>query len=309
MDKKATLKKVIALNMLIVLAEIIAGIMSNSMALLADAFHNLGDILALIISLVAIVYGAKEATSKMTFGYIRAESMAAFVNSLFLIITMAFILFESFKRFFEPSEVNAPIVMIAAFVALLANAFSTYLLFKDGIEHHHHEHNGDEHEECEHKHDEDLNIRSAYLHMLGDAVISLSVVVGGALIYFFGVTFIDPLLSMIFSLYIIKESYPILKKSLLSLMDSSPFDTKKVESLILESKEVRSLHDLHLNSPSSGGGYGSVHIVFMDDLPLTQVEAIIEEIRKRLYGSGFVHFVIQPESSKYHSDETLCHTH
>ena len=111
-DKKQTLQKVIALNISLVIAEIIAGIYSGSMALIADAFHNLGDVLALFISLIAIVYGAKKASESMTFGYIKAEIMAAFINSLFLIITMIFILVESINRFLNPTEINAPIVIL-----------------------------------------------------------------------------------------------------------------------------------------------------------------------------------------------------
>ncbi len=136
-NKKSTLQKVIVLNITLVIAEIIAGIYSGSMALIADAFHNLGDVLALFISLIAIIYGAKKATETMTFGYIKAEIMAAFINSLFLIITMIFILVESINRFLNPTEINAPIVIFASLIALLINAYSTILLKQNDIGHHH----------------------------------------------------------------------------------------------------------------------------------------------------------------------------
>ena len=172
------------------------------MALIADAFHNLGDVLALFISLIAIIYGAKKASESMTFGYIKAEIMAAFINSLFLIITMIFILVESINRFVNPTEINAPIVIFASLIALLINAYSTILLKQNDIGHHH------ENDEKEHHNEHaDMNIKSAYLHMLGDAVISLSVAVGGAIIYFFGIVAIDSVLSVIFSIYIIKETF------------------------------------------------------------------------------------------------------
>ena len=197
-DKKSTLQKVIFLNISLVIAEIIAGIYSGSMALIADAFHNLGDVLALFISLIAIIYGAKKASESMTFGYIKAEIMAAFINSLFLIITMIFILVESINRFVNPTEINAPIVIFASLIALFINAYSTILLKQNNIEHHHEDDENQHH----HKH-EDMNIKSAYLHMLGDAVISLSVAIGGVIIYFFGVVAIDSVLSVIFSIYIL----------------------------------------------------------------------------------------------------------
>ncbi len=303
MDKKQTLQKVIFLNIILVIAEICAGIFSGSMALIADAFHNLGDVLALFISLVAIIYGAKKASENMTFGYIKAEMMAAFINSIFLIVTMLFILFESISRFFEPSSINAPIVIFASLLALAVNGYSTYLLAQSNIGHHH-----DNCEEEHHHEHKDLNITSAYLHMLGDAVISLSVAISGVLIYFFGIVMIDTLLSVVFSIYIIKETYPILKKSFFALMDGNNVDLTKVEKLILEDSMISSIHDLHIYNPNSKEIYGSVHIVLNENLELEAIETILEHIRIRVATVGISHFVIQPESLKYHG-VNFCNTH
>ncbi|MDD3476542.1 MAG: cation diffusion facilitator family transporter [Sulfurimonas sp.] len=304
-DRKGKiLKKVIFLNIALVIAEIFAGIYSGSMALLADAFHNLGDVLALFISLVAIIYGAKKANDFMTFGYIKAEMMAAFVNAIFLIITMLFILVESIERFFTPNPIDAPVVIVASLAALLINGFSTWLLSKSNIEHHHHHHDGHEH----HNH-EDMNIRSAYLHMLGDAVISFSVAVGGVLIYFFGIVAIDSILSIIFSIYILRETLPLLKKSFYSLMDSNTDDAKEVEAIMLSFDEVLSIHDLHLYRPSSSEYYGSAHIVFKDDLTLSSVEKILDAIRDRLCDKGITHFIIQPESREFNQNSIYCAHH
>ncbi|PRM92260.1 cation transporter [Arcobacter cryaerophilus gv. occultus] len=304
-DKKNTLQKVIALNISLVIAEIIAGIYSGSMALIADAFHNLGDVLALFISLIAIIYGAKKASESMTFGYVKAEIMAAFINSLFLIITMIFILVESINRFLNPTDINAPIVIFASLIALFINAYSTILLKQNNIEHNH------EHDENEHNHKhEDMNIKSAYLHMLGDAVISLSVAVGGVIIYFFGIVAIDSVLSVIFSLYIIKETFPLLKKSFYSLMDSNIDDLKQIENLIINSNShISSIHDLHLYRPNSNECYGSVHIVLNENLSLIEIESISENIRLELKEKGINHFIIQPESIKYHHDNIDCLIH
>ena len=299
-DKKSTLQKVISLNISLVIAEIIAGIYSGSMALIADAFHNLGDVLALFISLIAIVYGAKKASESMTFGYIKAEIMAAFINSLFLIITMIFILIESVNRFLNPTEINAPIVIFVSLIALFINAYSTILLKQNNIEHHH-DHDEEEHHHHEH---EDMNIKSAYLHMLGDAVISLSVAVGGIIIYIFGVVAIDSVLSVLFSIYIIKETFPILKKSFYSLMDSNSDDLKQIENLIINSdSHILSIHDLHLYRPNSSECYGSVHIVLNENLTLLEIETILENIRFILSKNEITHFIIQPESIKYNNNE------
>ena len=299
-DKKSTLQKVISLNISLVIAEIIAGIYSGSMALIADAFHNLGDVLALFISLIAIVYGAKKASESMTFGYIKAEIMAAFINSLFLIITMIFILIESVNRFLNPTEINAPIVIFVSLIALFINAYSTILLKQNNIEHHH-DHDEEEHHHHEH---EDMNIKSAYLHMLGDAVISLSVAVGGVIIYFFGIVAIDSVLSFLFSIYIIKETFPILKKSFYSLMDSNIDDLKQIKNLIINSdSHILSIHDLHLYRPNSSECYGSVHIVLNENLTLLEIETILENIRFILSKNEITHFIIQPESIKYNNNE------
>ena len=304
-DKKSTLQKVISLNISLVIAEIIAGIYSGSMALIADAFHNLGDVLALFISLIAIVYGAKKASESMTFGYIKAEIMAAFINSLFLIITMIFILIESVNRFLNPTEINAPIVIFVSLIALFINAYSTILLKQNNIEHHH-DHDEEEHHHHEH---EDMNIKSAYLHMLGDAVISLSVAVGGVIIYFFGIVAIDSVLSVLFSIYIIKETFPILKKSFYSLMDSNIDDLKQIKNLIINSdSHILSIHDLHLYRPNSSECYGSVHIVLNENLTLLEIETILENIRFILSKNEITHFLIQPESNKYNNN-CLCYKH
>ena len=306
-DKKQILQKVIFLNISLVIAEIIAGIYSSSMALIAVAFHNLGDIIALFVSLIAIIYGAKKASESMTFGYIKAEIMAAFINSLFLIITMIFILVESINRFLNPTDINAPIVIFASLIALFINAYSTILLKQNNIEHHHdHE---DVEDESQHEY-EDMNIKSAYLHMLGDAIISLSVAVGGVVIYFFGVVAIDSILSVLFSIYIIKETFPILKKSFYSLMDSNIDDLKQIEALIINSdSHILSIHDLHLYRPNSIECYGSVHIVLNDNLSLIEIESISENIRLKLKEKGINHFIIQPESIKYHHDNIDCLIH
>ena len=304
-EKQKILKQVIFLNISLVAAEISAGVYSGSMALLADALHNLGDVLALIISLIALIYGAKKATDSMTFGYIKAEMMAAFLNALFLVVTMLFILAESLHRLFVPNEINAPIVIAASLIALLINALSTWLLSQKNIEHHHHEH--DEHHQ--HHHHEDMNIKAAYLHMLSDAALSLSVVVGGVVIYLFGIVVIDTLLSLLFSIYIIKETLPLLRKSFFALMDANEDDIKEIEQLILASSEVASVHDLHLYRPNSRECYGSAHIVLREDLCLSQIETILETIRERLSNAGITHFVLQPESIKYNLKTGCCFMH
>ena len=157
--KKTPLKTVlfiIVLNLTIVAAEMISGLLANSISLISDALHNLGDVLAVFVTFLALYLGTKKASTRMTFGYLRAEMMAGFVNGLFLFLTMLYILYEAIGRLFDPAEVLPEYMMVVAGIALVANAFSALLLHRVGGEfshtHHHHEddtaihhaHHGDE---------------------------------------------------------------------------------------------------------------------------------------------------------------------
>lgn len=296
------------LNMLIVVLELIFGALSNSLSLITDALHNLGDVLALFVAFVAAYYALKAATSKMTFGYIRAEMMAAFVNSLFLCVTMIYVLYEAFIRFLNPVAIDTSSVIAVASIALVINGISAYLLRENHHLHHHHATSHDH--ECDHDHHEDLNLKAAYLHMLGDAVISLGVVLGAFATRYFDAVFIDPLITFIFGSYILKSSSNVLKDSFFSLMDANPHDIKKYEELILSFKEIDAVHDIHLTSPSSNEIYFSAHIVLSSNMSLDEIEKIIEDIRLALKQRfGVTHLLIQPESVKYAQAEQYCLTH
>lgn len=305
--KTRTVLFVIVLNLTIVAAELFFGFLSGSMALIADAAHNLGDVAAVVVTFIALVYGAKAATARMTFGWLRAEMMAAFVNSLFLCATMLYVLYESILRFINPEAVDAVYVMVVAAVALAANGFSAWLLKGAGVEHHtHHDHGCDE---CHHHGHEDLNIRSAYLHMLSDALISLGVVAGGAAIYFFGISRIDSGIAILFSLWILKEAAGVLKQSFLSLMDINPDELSRYEAALLAFEEIDSVHDLHLFRPSSKECHFSAHLVLNGNPDLQAIEALIERARHTLEHLGVTHSLLQPETAKYAQNSRLCSAH
>lgn len=302
--KARTVLFVIVLNTVIVALEIFFGFLSESMALVADALHNLGDVFAVIVTYIALVLGAKAASKTKTFGYQRAEMMAAFVNALFLVITMVYILYEATVRFVNPQSVDGWYMVGVASVALVANGISAWLLGKAGAPHHHHG------EECDHHHhEEDLNLKSAYLHMLSDALISLGVVVGGVFVLVFEIDRIDSVIAIFFSIWILKESWWVLKKSFFSLMDFTDIDIDKSVDLILSFAPVASLHDLHITKPNSKERHISAHIVLKENLDLMAIEALLEEIRHALSHHGFTHIVLQPESTKYTQDEILCANH
>jgi cobalt-zinc-cadmium efflux system protein len=172
--------------MIIVISEISCGVISNSYALISDALHNAGDILALVITYLTLKYGSGKTNNKATF-----------INTLFLYLTMFYIIYESILKLQNPQTINASYMIIVGFVALVANGISAYLLNKMQVSTcPNHNHN------YKHHHEKD-NISSAYLHMLADALISIGVVIGGVVIYFYQIYFIDSILSIIFSIFIL----------------------------------------------------------------------------------------------------------
>ena len=291
---------IILFNLIIILLEILFGIISNSFSLIADALHNTADIIAISITYMALILGSKQTTFKYTFGFLKAEMMAAFVNTMFLSITMFYMIYASIIRFIYP-QIIEPIYMInIGIIAIIANGISAYLLSKMNIS------NCDTHNHNK----EDINIKSAYFHMLSDTLISVGVVVAGIFIYYFKIYYIDSILTIIFSLYILKHSYPLLKNSFLSLMDINITDIskKQLDEIILKSsEEILQYNDLHIHKPSSKHNFISFHIVLKNsNKTLKDIETIIKKIKKRLKKQHFNHIIIQTDSQKCIKNSINC---
>lgn len=308
MKKENKILLIIIANVIIIVAQISFGLISNSFALIADALHNAGDVLSIVITYIALVLATKSTTFKQTFGYLRAEMMAAFVNTLFLYITMLYMIFEGFSRFFNPEVINPIYMIVVGFIAFLANAISAYFLNNlevNSCSHSHHNHSLSTHH---HQH-EDANIKSAYLHMLSDALISLAVVIAGIFIYFFKIYSIDSILTVLFSIYILFHSYPLLKRSFLSLMDMNIVEVKEedLKEIINEDKNILEYHDLHIHKPSSKHNFISFHIVLKDlNTRLEEIENITSNLELKLKKLGFNHILIQVDSKRYIKNHTNC---
>jgi cobalt-zinc-cadmium efflux system protein len=297
MTKEKKILLIIIFNLLIVFSEISFGLISNSFALIADALHNAGDVIAIAITYIALRFSTKQKTFKFTFGFLKAEMMAAFVNTLFLFITMFYMIYEAIIRFINPEIIEPIYMIVVGFVAVIANGISAYILSKMQVSscpNHDHSHH--------HNHEEDANIKSAYLHMLSDALISVGVIIAGIFIYFFQIYYIDSVLTILFSIYILNHSYPLLKKSFCSLMDINITDISQdeLENIILNShNNIVEYHDLHINKPSSKHNFISYHIVLDDDnINLNTSEKITDDIRQKLEHLGFNHILIQVDSNK-----------
>ena len=290
---------VIVFNLVIIVSEIGFGLLSNSFALIADALHNIGDVIAVAISYLALRLASQKASFRYPFGFMRAEMMAGFVNTLFLFLTMFYMLYLSVGHFLEPEQIEPLYMITVGFVALVANGVSAYILNTLGVEScsHGNHHDESHHHEGHHPH-QDVNIRSAYLHMFADALISLGVVLAGVAIYFFDIYRVDAVLTMGFSVFILFHSYPLLKKSFLSLMDINTveLDKEKIENVLLSDANVQSYHSLHIRQPSSLERCISMHLVLNDaTLTLSNQENIRQKIETALQHLGFTQIIMQLE--------------
>ncbi len=295
---------IITFNLIIIFSEILFGIISNSFALIADALHNAGDVIAIVITYIALKLGTRQTTFKYTFGFLRSEMMAAFVNTLFLSITMIYMVYQAVYRFFNPEIIEPLYMIIVGTIAVIANGISAYLLNTMDISTHtHHEHNH------HHEHGGDANIKSAYLHMLSDALISVGVVTAGIFIYFFRIYYIDSVLTIIFSFYILYHSYPLLKKSFLSLMDANITDISpdELDKIIKINENIIEYHDLHIYKPSSKYNFISFHIVLKNNnLILKEIEEITSNIKHNLKKYDFNHILIQVDTETHIKNKINC---
>ncbi|MFT5231296.1 MAG: cobalt-zinc-cadmium efflux system protein, partial [Candidatus Azotimanducaceae bacterium] len=192
----------IFLNIAITVAQVIGGLISGSLSLLSDALHNFSDVLSLIVSYVADLYSKKEASPERTFGYKRAEIIAAFVNALSLIIVAICLVYEAIHRFFDPQKIDSSIVIWLALLGILANGFSVLLLHKDSKS--------------------NMNMRSAYLHLMTDMAASVAVLVGGLLMKYLGWFWVDSVLTVLIAIYLVIMGYKLLKESFKVLMLFTP---------------------------------------------------------------------------------------
>jgi cobalt-zinc-cadmium efflux system protein len=253
----------ILLNFAITVVEIIGGIVSGSLSLLSDALHNFSDGIAIIISYIAIRLSKRPRTLKYTFGLKRAEVLAAIINASALIIICFFLIKEAIDRFVNPTPITGKLMLAFAAVGLLANIAGTMLLRRGS--------------------DENTNIRAAYIHLLSDAVSSLALIIGAAFIMMFKITWVDPVLTILISIYILKETYEIFKTSIDVIMMSSPgeIDMKELQQAVETIPGVRNIHHVHIWKMNDSEIHFEAHIE-VDDVPVSRTVDIRGEIERRL---------------------------
>jgi cobalt-zinc-cadmium efflux system protein len=243
---------------------------------LSDAVHNLSDTIAIALSYFANRIAQKPKDAKRSYGYKRAEILSAFINSSVLLSISIVLIYEAFKRLKSPESINGTLMIIVAFIGLVANLVSVYLLKSDSKE--------------------NLNIKSSYLHLLSDTVSSVGVLAGGVAIRLWGVLWLDPLITVLISLYILKETWKVIRTTVDILMQSSAIlDYEAIKRDIERIDKVKNIHHVHTWMINEKTIYLEAHID-MEDMQLSEVEQVYRKIEQCLKDDhGISHVTLQAE--------------
>lgn len=278
----------IFLNIIITASQVVGGLVSGSLALLSDALHNFSDVLSLIVSYIANKLTKKEASIHRTFGYKRAEILAAFVNAATLIIVAIILIIESVKRFQQPEDIKAGLVIWLSLLGIIANGLSVLLLKKDAKN--------------------NINMRSAYLHLLSDMMASVAVLIGGLLMKFYQLFWVDSLLTFLIALYLIWMGYDLLKTStkMLMLFTPSHINIVDVVERVNNVPKVKKLHHVHIWNLSDKELHLEAHLDLIDDVSITEFDTILQDIETVLHEQYDInHVTIQPEYNKNDPKEVI----
>lgn len=274
-------KKALTISFILItsymLVEFIGGWLTNSLALLSDAGHMLSDSMALGLSLSAIIFGAKKATETKTFGYKRYEILAALLNGFVLVVISIFIFKEAIHRLYNPEVVIGKGMMIISTIGLIINIIVAKMLHAKGDT------------------EDNLNVRSAYLHVLGDLLGSVGAIVAALLIILFDWHIADPIASMIVSVLVLYSGWSILRDSVNVLMEAKPSDVsyQKITDILNKLKGVKSVHDLHIWMITNELVSMTVHLCVEED---ADRDRIVEEANQQIYNAyGISHITIQTE--------------
>lgn len=269
---------VIIFNFIIAFTEVIGGVISGSLSLISDAIHNLSDTASLILSYISIKISEKPKSKTKTYGYKRANILSAFINSASLIGISIFLVIEALRKFVTPQHINGNTVIIVAIIGLLGNSFSVLFLKKSAKD--------------------NINIKSSYLHMLSDALSSVAVVIAGIIIKYFAIYWIDPILTILINVVILKSSYAVLKESIDILMQGTPIDIniEEMEKDLLNIEGIKGVHHIHIWRLDENNNVFEGHIQVQDML-ISESKTISDRVQHILMEHFNInHIVIQFES-------------
>ena len=268
----------ILLNVVITIAQVAGGIISGSLALISDALHNFSDVLSLVFSFFAHRLSRRKASINQTFGYKRAEIMAAFINAMTLILVAGYLIYEAVQRFYSPQQIATGLVIWLSILGIVANGVSVLLLKDDSKK--------------------NINMRSAYLHLLTDMMASVAVLVGGLLMKYIQWYWVDSLMTLLIALYLVYVGYDLLKKStqMLMLFTPSHIDIKQIVREVHKIPGVSKLHHIHVWHLNDEELHLEAHLDCTHNLTLTEFNELVHKVELLLFEKFHInHTNIQPE--------------
>ncbi|ARS38162.1 cation transporter (plasmid) [Pontibacter actiniarum] len=285
-QNKGRLKLVLTFTLLYMIAEVVGGLLTGSLALLADAGHMLTDVGGLAFALIAIMLAERPASPERTYGYYRAEILAALANAVILIGISLYILYEAYQRFLDPPEVESKAMLLVATIGLVVNLAGMYILRKGS--------------------QESLNMKGAYFEVLSDMLTSVGVIIAGVIMWTTGWYYADPILSAGIGLFILPRTWVLLKEAVGVLLEGTPSDVniEELRKSIAALEGVEEVHDLHVWSLTSGVNAMSAHVVVATDnsaLNNEMLKRISQDVTSRFKIS---HTTVQLESRGYEENET-----
>ncbi len=277
---KKTLYVTLFLTLFFALMELFGGLFSNSLSLVGDSFHMFSDVLALGASMVAIYFEAKKPTEKFTYGFLRLEVVVAFLNGIVLMLISVGMIYESVIRFFNPKEIDFGSMFFISLVGLIFNIVITWILFSST------------------KKENNINIKSAMLHFLGDLLNSVGVIISSIIIYFTDFVYIDIIMSVVISVIIFIGGYKISKEAFFILMEAVPseIDLNTLRNEILNIDGIKNIHELHVWKNDNEEISFTAHIL-LDNYERHNNYRIINEIKEKLVLYNIFHMTVQIENT------------
>lgn len=279
----------IIFNFLFVIIEVVAGLYIHSLSLLSDAGHNLADVAALALALLALRLADVKPTGRYTYGLRKTSILVALLNAVVLLISIGAIAYEAVRRFIHPEPLPGMAIAIVAGIGILINSGTALLFMRQK--------------------DKDLNVRAAYLHLASDAVVSLALVIGGIIIFYTGFYQIDALLSLIVAGVIVGSTWRLLRDSLRLSLDGVPMniDIDQVREVINKVSGVRDIHHIHIWAISTTVNALTAHLVIEDSIPADAESAIKKQIRHALAHLNIQHATLETEHQGQSCDTEECH--
>jgi|KBSMisStandDraft_5_1062788.scaffolds.fasta_scaffold00027_22 cobalt-zinc-cadmium efflux system protein len=278
----------ISLNFLFVVIEVVAGLYIHSLSLLSDAGHNLADVGSLALSLLAFRLLKVKPNERYTYGFRKTSILTALFNAVILLVSIGAIAYEAIHRFFNPEPVPGTTIAIVAGVGILVNGLTAILFMRDK--------------------DKDLNIRSAYLHLLADALVSLGLVVAGIIIYYTNWYWLDPVLSVVIAAVILFSTWSLLRDSLRLSLDGVPpeIDLRKIRELALGMNGVLGIHHLHVWAISTTQNALTAHVIIDENKTMQEVDEIKHKLKHRLEHEHIQHITLETETQAAGCHEPDC---